>query len=69
MFLHVSESIFIGIDEDKVMLVDLDPTPNIQVLSLVVDGGFQFRVFGFGHLRLFQKFTCQDACIGILCTN
>lgn len=37
VFLHVSQSIFVGINEEELVSVELDSTANVQVFSLVVD--------------------------------
>lgn len=39
VFLHVLQSIFISINEHKLVSVKLDSAPNVQILYLIINGG------------------------------
>ena len=60
MLLHVAKSIFICINEDKLVLVELDPAPNTEVFGLVVHSRILLPDLGLGNLTPLKKFPAND---------
>lgn len=50
MLLHVAKGILISINENKLVSVQLDPTPNTEILGLVVHCSILLPDLGLGDL-------------------